>query len=111
MSNKSYFALCYWIPSDEKIVARQVFKLVKLGNNPYKYIWIDVAGTTTNGIGTAIKLEEIGSDSPEKAFLQFIKICGTNYDKFSIDEYTFEEMLDKCKDFENFIKQKLNEIS
>lgn len=99
--DKTLYCICAWIPNDENIIAQQIFRLTRIGNKKgYKFIWIDIYGGIQGGVGTAIDLQEVGEESIEKALIQLIKIVGTTYNKFLLDELTLKEALLKSTEFE-----------
>ena len=106
--DKTLYCICAWIPNDENIVAKQIFRLTKIGNQKgYKFIWIDIDGGIQGGVGTAIDLQEVGDISIEKALIQLIKIVGTTYDRFLLDELTLKEAFLKATEFEAELQKQL----
>lgn len=74
--NKTLYCICAWMPNDKNIVAKQIFRLIRIGNQKgYKFIWIDIDGGIQGGIGTAINLEKVGEVTIEKSINSTYKNC------------------------------------
>ena len=87
MNNKSIYCVTGSIPTDEDIARVIIFKLIQLGRDKKRYVWITV--NANHGIGTAT--DEWGDEDKASAIIQI-----TNFldEEFKFINGDFDEALE-----------------
>ena len=88
-------SLIYWIsgsiPPDDNVASVEIKKLVQIGDlKGYKDIWISIS--CNGGIGTALKLEDIGDDYLDDALLKVYGFTSLS-DENIIKKMSFDEAI------------------
>jgi hypothetical protein len=88
MKHKAMYCISGFIANDENVAYVTIFKLISLGRNNKRYVWIAVNGDISGGLGTAI--DNWGDEDIESAFVKMTRFTDERY---TIIKGTFDEAL------------------
>ena len=88
MKETAMYCISGFIANDENVAYVRIFKLISLGRNNKRYVWIAVNGDISGGIGTSI--DNWGDEDVEGAFVKMTRFTDERY-KFI--KGTFDEAL------------------
>jgi hypothetical protein len=87
---KAVYAISGFVPSDEKVVVINIYKLIRFGSKIIRYGWISVNGEEKNGIGTCT--DDFGKEDRDEAIFSIYQYLE---EKHIVSKCTFEEAVNK----------------
>ena len=96
---KSIYAISGFVPSDEKLIVIEIYKLIRFGSKVVRYGWITINGEERNGIGTGT--DDFGGEDRDEAIFS---IYGYLEEKSIVSKCTFQEALDKAQEIKEALE-------